>query len=99
MTQHFEVKPMTPTIGAEIIGLDLTQPMSDGTFEKLHTAFLDRKVLFFRDQDLTLDQHKDFGRRFGDLHVHPASIPFKQDGVEHPRRSQGAGRDHGQRNR
>ena len=84
MTQHFEVKPMTPTIGAEIIGLDLTQPMTDEAFEKLHTAFLDRKVLFFRDQDLTLDQHKDFGRRFGNLHVHPASSPFKQDGVEHP---------------
>jgi taurine dioxygenase len=84
MPQQFEVKSMTPTIGGEVVGLDLSKPMSDETFEQLHAAFLDRKALFFRNQDITLDQHKDFGRRFGELHVHPASNPYKADGVAHP---------------
>ena len=30
-------------------------------------------VLFFRDQNLTFDQHTDLGRRFGELHIHPAA--------------------------
>ena len=84
MPQLFEVKLVTPTIGGEVVGLDLSQPMSDEVFEQLQAAFLGRKVLFFRDQDITLEQHKAFGRRFGELHVHPASRPYKADGVEHP---------------
>lgn len=84
MPRQFEVKPLTPAIGGEVIGLDLAQPMSDEVLEKLHAAFLERKVLFFRDQDITLEQHKAFGRRFGELHIHPASRPYKADGVEHP---------------
>ena len=30
-------------------------------------------MIFFRDQNMTPEQHKDFGRRFGKLHIHPAS--------------------------
>lgn len=84
MTQHFEVEPVTPTIGGNVIGLDLSQPLSDEAFEQLHAAFLERKALFFRDQNISLDQHKAFGRRFGELHIHPASSPYKADGVSHP---------------
>jgi len=84
MPQQFEVKHLTPTIGGEIVGLDLSEPMSDAVFEQVHAAFLDRKVLFFRDQEITLEQHKSFGRRFGELHIHPASRPYEADGESHP---------------
>ena len=84
MPQQFEVKPLTPTIGGEIVGLDLSESMSDAVFEQVHAAFLDRKVLFFRGQEITLEQHKAFGRRFGELHIHPAARAYKADGVEHP---------------
>ena len=66
-----KVKPVTPSIGAEIDGVDLTQPLSDQTVQELHQALLNHLVLFFRDQDMTFEQHKDFGRHFGKLHVHP----------------------------
>jgi taurine dioxygenase len=39
-------------------------------------------VLFFRDQPITIEQHKDFARNFGDLHVHPVIQPRKDEG--HP---------------
>ena len=84
MPQQFEVKHLTPTIGGEIVGLDLSEPMSDAVFEQVHAAFLDRMVLFFRDQEITLEQHKSFGRRFGELHIHPASRPYEADGESHP---------------
>jgi len=39
--------------------------------DQLHQALLDWKVLFFRDQQLTVEQHRDFGARWGELEVHP----------------------------
>jgi taurine dioxygenase len=63
--------PMTPTIGAEVEGVDLTRPLDARTVSALRRALLDWKVLFFRDQDITTEQHLAFARNFGDLEVHP----------------------------
>ncbi|MBV8593811.1 MAG: TauD/TfdA family dioxygenase, partial [Caulobacteraceae bacterium] len=65
------LEPLTPTMGAEIGGLDLSRPVSDAVLAALRRALLDWKVIFFRDQDITTDQHLDFARRFGELEVHP----------------------------
>ena len=67
-----EVKPVAPRIGAEVAGVDLRQ-LSDLQFKEIHAALLEHQVLFFRDQRLDLESHKAFGRRFGDLHVHPGA--------------------------
>jgi len=67
----FELRPLTPHIGAEIRGLDLSRPLSDAEGLEVEEAFRDWMVLVFRDQQLTREQHKAFGRRFGHLHVHP----------------------------
>ncbi len=67
----FRMEPLTPGIGAEIHGIDLREPLSDETLAGLRAALLDRKVIFFRDQRITTDQHLDFARRFGELEVHP----------------------------
>jgi taurine dioxygenase len=58
-------------IGAEIHGVDLAQPLDPATFAEIHRAHLDWKVIFFRDQRLSHEQHKAFARRFGALEVHP----------------------------
>jgi taurine dioxygenase len=63
--------PLTPTIGAEVAGIDLRQPLSSAHKATLRRALLDWKVLFFRDQDITTEQHLDFARNFGALEVHP----------------------------
>ena len=65
------VQPMSPTIGAEISGIDLREPLSDGQREQIHLALLTWKVIFFRDQPISVDQHLAFARHFGDLEVHP----------------------------
>jgi alpha-ketoglutarate-dependent taurine dioxygenase len=65
------VQPFTPTMGAEVGNVDLLQPLAEQTQEELNTALLEHLVLFFRHQDLTFEQHKQFGRHFGDLHILP----------------------------
>ncbi len=66
-----QITPYSPTIGGEISGIDLSQPLTDGQVEGIRAALLDRKVLFFRDQNITTEQHLEFARNFGDLEVHP----------------------------
>ena len=66
--ETIEVKPATAAIGAEISGIDLGRPLGNQQFQEVHDALMAHQVLFFRDQKLTLDQHKAFGRLFGELH-------------------------------
>jgi len=63
--------PLTPTIGAEVSGVDLSRPLEAGEVAALRQALLDWKVIFFRDQDITTDQHLAFARLFGELETHP----------------------------
>jgi taurine dioxygenase len=75
---HLALAPMTPTIGVEIRGLDLSKPLDAATIHYLRAALLEWKVLFFRDQDITTEQHLAFARNFGELEVHPFA-PHKPD--------------------
>lgn len=61
------VRPLTPIIGAEVEGVDASQPLSDAQYEDLHRALLHHHVLVFRDQHPSPEQHKAFARRFGPL--------------------------------
>ncbi len=71
--QSIEVRNLTPTIGAEIFGVDLSGEITNQQYKEIHDALLNHLVIFFRDQKLTPEQQKAFGRRFGKLHIHPAS--------------------------
>lgn len=66
------VRPLQPTIGAEIGGVDLGRPLSTAARDEIKAAVLQYKVVFFRDQDVDRDQHAAFARRFGPLYVHPS---------------------------
>jgi len=69
--ESLTLTPLTPTIGAEVSGVDLSEPIDAAARGALRQALLDWKVLFFRDQDITTEQHLAFARNFGDLEVHP----------------------------
>ncbi|MDE0690957.1 MAG: TauD/TfdA family dioxygenase [Gammaproteobacteria bacterium] len=71
--RHVEVEPLTPTIGATLHGVDLARPLSDDAFEEIHAAWMAHQVIFLRDQHISAEQHLAFGRRFGELHIHPAA--------------------------
>lgn len=79
-SKTLRVDPLSPVIGAEVSGVDLAQPIDGGTLDELKAAWAKHLVLFFRDQQLTFEQHKALGRQFGALHIHPAA----PKDAEHP---------------
>ena len=68
--ETFTLKRLSPTIGAEIHGIDLNQPMSDQQLTELRRAIGENLVLAFRGQNLTLEAHKRIASHFGKLHRH-----------------------------
>lgn len=71
--RHIGVRRLTPAIGAEIEGVDLSARIAPAAFAEIERAFAEHLVIFFRDQQLTPQAHVAFGRRFGELHIHPAA--------------------------
>ena len=65
-----EVKALTPAIGAEVLGVDLGS-LDDDAFRIVRDALMRHQVIFFRDQDISVEEHKALGMRFGELVVHP----------------------------
>jgi alpha-ketoglutarate-dependent taurine dioxygenase len=61
------VAPLTPVIGAEVTGLDLSEELSGAQLADVRRAFLTHHVLVFRDQQLDATQHKRFAGYFGEL--------------------------------
>lgn len=69
-TTTLDVRPLTGVIGAEIHGVDLGADLDDATIDAIKATLWEHQVVFFRDQDLSHDAHKAFGRRFGELAIH-----------------------------
>jgi taurine dioxygenase len=77
--EHISVAPITPSLGAEVSGVNLADP-GDAAWAEIKAAFLDRLVLVFRDQQLDRESLKRFGRRLGPLHLHPAKTNLGMKG-------------------
>ncbi|MGQ7828837.1 TauD/TfdA dioxygenase family protein [Altererythrobacter sp. Z27] len=72
-TGTLDVRPMTPAIGAEILNIDLGASDIGALVPQIRAALLKYGVIFFRDQQLTQEQHIAFARQFGELEIHPAT--------------------------
>ncbi len=68
---ELEIRPVAGACGADVSGVDMSEDLGENVIGELRQALLDHQVLFFRDQEMTPEQHKDFGRRFGPLNIHP----------------------------
>ncbi|MBU6536155.1 TauD/TfdA dioxygenase family protein [Streptomyces mayonensis] len=66
-----DVRRVSGALGAEVRGIDLND-LTDAQFDRIHELMLEHLVLFFPDQEkLTPAGHVAFGRRFGEVEVHP----------------------------
>lgn len=77
MIQHEQTSGITinkrhPCIGAEILGVDLSAPMDETTFQLIHQAWLDHLLLIFPAQSISDAEQIAFARRFGELEIHPS---------------------------
>lgn len=75
----FKLHHLSPVIGTEVHGIDLANVDTE-TADWLSTLLVERKVLFFRDQDISKEAHISFARHFGELEVHP----FIENDSGHP---------------
>jgi taurine dioxygenase len=67
---RIQIRPLADSFAAEVVGLDLNQPLDEDDFRRIHRAHLDHHVLVFRDQRITPAQQIAFSRRFGALQIH-----------------------------
>jgi taurine dioxygenase len=77
-----QTRHLTPTIGVEITGVDLSAPLDDVTFGAIREAWLHNKVAVFPGQALTEDALMCFGRRFGELEIHVRSTYHSRQNAE-----------------
>ncbi|MEI7932330.1 MAG: TauD/TfdA family dioxygenase [Alphaproteobacteria bacterium] len=68
---RLNIRRLAGALGAEITGVDLSEPLGGETIAEIRAAFVQHQVIFFRDQSLTPDQQVRFGARFGPLNIHP----------------------------
>ena len=67
-----KTQPLSGALGAEIHGVDLTQPLSSNMYAEIRRLLVEHEVIFFRDQDISPSQHKALAESFGPLQTHPA---------------------------
>ena len=77
-----EVIPLSIHIGAEIRNVNLSKPLTSQAVKSIRDALLQWKVVFFRDQILTHQQHIDFARQFGKLT--PAHVVYGAQDPKYP---------------
>ena len=74
----YAIKRLSPSIGAELLDLDLKNSLSEDLKDEIYQALLVYKVIFFRDQDLSIEEHLEFANNFGELEIHPFANNDKQ---------------------
>ncbi|MGF0241596.1 taurine dioxygenase [Rhodococcus sp. IEGM1300] len=68
---HLTIVPLSYALGAQVSGVDISQPLSVELRDAIEQALLKHQVLFFRDQPINPQQQALFAANFGDLHIHP----------------------------
>jgi len=63
-------RPLSPHVGAEVLGVDLASGVDDDSFRAIRAAFLAHQVLLFDARDLPSARQVEFARRFGEVQIH-----------------------------
>jgi taurine dioxygenase len=79
-----EIRRAGPRFGAEVSGVDLARPVDDATADDLRHAFAEHKVLVFRGQNLTRDQHVAAVRLFAAPFDHPTAVKDPANPLVYP---------------
>ncbi|NKC11556.1 MAG: taurine dioxygenase [Gammaproteobacteria bacterium] len=71
LSERVHLEHLSPTIGTEVHGIDLAATFTGQDFAWFGNLLVERKVLFFREQNISIEEHIEFARGFGDIEVHP----------------------------
>tara|TARA_B100001741_G_scaffold307250_1_gene301820 strand:+ start:397 stop:1242 length:846 start_codon:yes stop_codon:yes gene_type:complete len=61
------VNKLTPKIGAEIVGLDFNETLTDLNSDKIYNLLIENKVIFFRNKKMSPETHIKFAKSLGDI--------------------------------
>ena len=64
---NFQINKITPSIGAEIIGENIFNNLNSSLCNQIYNVLIENKVIFFRNQSLSNDQHIKFAKSFGEI--------------------------------
>ena len=65
--QRYHLNKLSPELGAEISGIDLSKDFSEEIQNKIYDDLIQYKVLFFREQTITPQFHVEFAKSFGSI--------------------------------
>ena len=71
-----KIQRIAGALGAELLDIDLSAPLTDVQVAEIRQALLDHCVIFFRDQTITPDQQVAFARAFGEIVDYPMIKPL-----------------------
>ena len=63
------INPTSGSMGVEIHNVDLSKELSDSLFSEIRETFIEHGLIFFRDQELTPDDHLRFAKRWGEINI------------------------------
>jgi taurine dioxygenase len=69
MMNKINIKPTTGEVGVEIHGVDLSKKIPDSLFNEIRNAFIKNGLIFFRDQNLTPEDHIRFAEQWGEINI------------------------------
>src|SRR5258708_12989775 len=78
-----EFHPVTRNIGAEVSGIDIGKPLDAEQVATIWQGLLDHMVLFFRDQNITDEEHQAFAENFGSLNMPPMNTSATATHIPH----------------
>jgi len=64
-----EVRKISGGVGVEIANVDISKPLSNAEFSQIRDAFIDHGLIFFRDQNITPEQHIEFAERWAPINI------------------------------
>jgi taurine dioxygenase len=80
--QRLRIEPVSPALGARIVGIDLSRDLDEERWKVVEKAFHDHSVLVFPEQHIDVAEMKRFARRFGEVMIHEHLLPLTMPG--HP---------------
>ena len=75
----YNLEQITPTIGAEISNIDLSQDLSEEKLDQIYQDLIDYKVIFFRNQEISPKNHIALAKSFGEIEPPHPVYPHVKD--------------------
>ena len=77
--REYNLEQITPTIGAEISNIDLSQDLSEEKLDQIYQDLIDYKVIFFRNQEISPKNHIALAKSFGEIEPPHPVYPHVKD--------------------